>query len=75
MKGKLSTTDSPRVWSSSPVRGSFFFLIQFWHRCLNDLFKGTSNINSITTKTVTKCIPRETLNVMLFHWQFFYNFL
>ena len=34
---------NPRVGGSTPVRGEFFAeffsaLIQFWHRCQNDLF-------------------------------------
>ena len=41
----MSSTVSPRVEGSNPVRGKFFAefffsLIQFWHRCQNDLFKG-----------------------------------
>ena len=41
---ELSSTDSPRVEGSTPVRDKFFAelfsaLIQFWHRCQNDLFK------------------------------------
>ena len=38
----MSSTVSPRVEGSTPVRGKFFAdffsLIQFWHRCQNDLF-------------------------------------
>ena len=39
----MSSRDSPRVDGSSPDRGSFFLLnlyvlIQFCHRCKNDLF-------------------------------------
>ena len=42
MQGKVSTTDSPRVWSSSPVRGSFFLyffstVIHFLQIWQNDL--------------------------------------
>ena len=42
MKGKVSTTDNPRVWSSNPARGMFFSLffstvIQFWQNCQNHL--------------------------------------
>ena len=42
MKGKVSTTDNFRVWSSSPARGMFFSLffstvIQFWQICQNRL--------------------------------------
>ena len=40
-----SSTDSPRVKGSSPVRGKFFLLnlfalIQFWQICQNDLLWG-----------------------------------
>ena len=39
---EVSSTDSPRVEGSSPVRGSCFLLnlfalIQFWQICQNDL--------------------------------------
>ena len=40
---EVSSTVSPRVEGSTPVRGKFFAeffsaLTQFWHRCQNDLF-------------------------------------
>ena len=55
---EVSSTVSPRVESSNPVSFllNFFSLIQFWHRCQNDLFKGKLDYLHIT------CIVIENSN-------------
>ena len=46
MLGKVSTTDSPRVWSSSPVRGSFF-LYFFKLNCVTEKIRRVIMANAV----------------------------
>ena len=60
-----SEQHSPRVGGSTPVRGKFFAeffsaLIQFWHRCQNDLF--TEKLVCLTNSQLTQKVEYCTLN-------------
>ena len=63
---EVSSTVSPWVEGSTPVRGKFFAdffsLIQVWHRCQNNLFTG--KLEGLRSESNLCWIVLEVMSVM-----------